>query len=275
MGVYSGAFNSLIDFNNSPFLLFIISILIVLGGLGFPVMINISSYYTKGERLSLHTKLVLIITAILIVVPFFLFLGLEFNNEASIANMNFVDKISNSLFQIISPRTAGYNSLSLANLKEASLMLIIILMFIGASPVSTGGGIKTITFAVLILSLKAFIKNKTEINMFGKRISRVFILKSLAIFIIASFSVIIGSFIILSFEPHFNILESVFEVTSALATVGLSIGGTAKLSVLGRFLIILYMFIGRVGLITFVISLLAKKEAKEGIRYPEEKLIIG
>lgn len=176
--------------------------------------------------------------------------------------MNFVDKISNSLFQIISPRTAGYNSLSLPNLKEASLMLIIILMFIGASPVSTGGGIKTITFAVLILSLKAFIKNKTEINMFGKCISRVFILKSLAIFIIASFSVIIGSFIILSFEPHFNILESVFEVTSALATVGLSIGGTAKLSVVGRFLIILYMFIGRVGLITFVISLLAKKKQK-------------
>lgn len=275
-GGYSGHYTSIIAFNRSVPVIMTISFLIILGGIGFPVLANIIFFAMRKQRLSLHSKIVLCMTAILIVVGTVLFMILEKDNINSIGNMSFSDGLLNAFMQSVTTRTAGYSSLNLENLHEATLFLMILLMFIGASPASTGGGIKTVTFAVLVLSIKAVIKDKLEITIFKRRLSKGVIPKALAIFITASFALVTGTFILTTIEPRFDLLESCFEVASALATVGLSIGGTPNLTLAGRILVMMFMFAGRVGMITLFMSILSKELDKESkIRYPEEKVMIG
>ena len=181
-----------------------------------------------------------------------------------------------SLFQSVTTRTAGFNTIDLTFMKESTLFLMIIFMIIGASPASTGGGIKTTTFAVLILEVKSFIRQKQDIEIYNRRVSVGAIRKSLSIFLIAICVISLGTLIISITEPHFTLLEAGFEVVSAFATVGLSIGGSASLSVLGKLFIIIFMFIGRVGSLTFFTALLIRKNKKKTlIRYPEDKIIVG
>ncbi len=276
LGSKYGEFSSLIGINDSYFVLMTISILIILGGIGFPVMINLVNHRLTKERLSLNTKIVLITTAALLIVGTILFFALEYTNVDSIGNKGFFQKILNSFFQSTTTRTAGFSSLDFTKFREQTLFMMMILMFIGASPASTGGGIKTVTFAILIMNMHATIKDNSEVNIYGRRISEQTIKKALAIFMIAMIFFVLGTLILVTFEPEFDLIASAFECASAIATVGCSIGGSQNLSIIGKLLISLYMFAGRVGMITMFISLSRKTFSNtSNIRHPEENVLIG
>ena len=275
MGEVSGEFSSLTYYFNNFTVTITVSLLIIFGGLGFPVILDVFKN-RKFKKLNTHSKLVLSSSAFLILSAMLFILILEFDNPDTLGKLEFKDKILASLFQSVTTRTAGFNTIDLTFMKESTLFLMIIFMIIGASPASTGGGIKTTTFAVLILEVKSFIRQKQDIEIYNRRVSVGAIRKSLSIFLIAICVISLGTLIISITEPHFTLLEAGFEVVSAFATVGLSIGGSASLSVLGKLFIIIFMFIGRVGSLTFFTALLIRKNKKKTlIRYPEDKIIVG
>ena len=186
------------------------------------------------------------------------------------------EKLLSSLFQSVTLRTAGYTTIDLTLLKESTLFLMIILMLIGASPASTGGGLKTTTVATLFLTVKSFILGKEDIEVYQRRISSTTVRKSLGIFFIGVFIALFGTLILSIVNPEFTLLECSFEVISAFATVGLSIGGTPSLTALGKILIMILMFLGRVGSLTIFIALLSRNNRiKSKIRYAEGKIIVG
>ncbi|MPM92649.1 Ktr system potassium uptake protein B [bioreactor metagenome] len=186
------------------------------------------------------------------------------------------EKLLSSLLQSITLRTAGYNTIDLTVLKESTLFLMIILMLIGASPASTGGGLKTTTVATLFLTVKSFILGKEDIEVYQRRISSTTVKKSLGIFFIGVFVVLFGTLMITIVSPEFSLLESAFEVVSAFATVGLSIGSTPTLTTFGKIIIMILMFLGRVGSLTIFIALLSRtNKIKSKVRYAEGKIIVG
>lgn len=274
MGVFSGEYSSLTSFVDNGLINIVVCTLIILGGLGFPVMLDIINN-KKYSKLNIHSKIVLNTTAILIVIGFLFIFIAEFNNR-NLGDLNLKDKLLSSLFQSVTLRTAGFNTIDLTVLSESTLFLMIILMLIGASPASTGGGLKTTTIATLFLSLKAFILGKEDIEVYQRRISSTNVNKSMGIFFIGVFIVLFGTLLLSIVNPGFNLLECAFEVVSAFATVGLSIGGSPHLTSIGKILIITLMFLGRVGSLTIFIALISKNiKGKSKIRYPEGKVIVG
>lgn len=274
MGQTSGEFSSITYYYNNVLFIITISALITLGGLGFPVILDVTK--TKNFKdLNIHSKIVIISSISLILIGMFFILVLEYNNEKTLGHLNLKDTLLSSFFQSVTARTAGFNSIDLTLLRESTLFFMIILMFIGASPASTGGGIKTTTIATLILSVRALIYEKEDVEIYNRRIANGVIRKSLGIFLIGVLVVVLGTFIISVTEPHFSIIEAGFEVISAFATVGLSIGGSPTLSGLGKIFIILFMFMGRVGSLTIFMALASRVRKKSLIRYPEGRIIVG
>ena len=275
MGGISGQFSSLTYYVNNFTIVITISMLIILGGIGFPVILDVIRN-KKISKLNLHSRVVLFSTAILIVFGMiFIFLA-EYNNPETLGSLGFGGKLLAALFQSITARTAGFNTIDLALMRDSSIFVMIILMFIGASPASTGGGVKTTTIATLILTVKSFILQKQDIEVCERRISESTIKKSLGIFLIAIVVVVGGTLIISVTDPEFTLPEVGFEVVSAFATVGLSIGGSPNLSILGKIFIMLFMFMGRVGSLTIFMALASKGVKKNPpIRYPEGKIIVG
>lgn len=275
MGVVSGPFSSLTYYVNNFTITITISLLIILGGIGFPVILDVIRN-KKLSKLTIHSKVVLFSTIVLIAFGMLFILLLEYNNPNTLGKLGFGGKILASLFQSITIRTAGFNTIDLAAMRESSIFVMIILMFIGASPASTGGGIKTTTIATLILTVKSFILEKQDIEVCKRRIIETTVKKSLGIFLIGITIVVMGTLIISITDPDFSLLEVEFEVVSAIATVGLSIGGSPNLSVLGKIFIMLFMFMGRVGSLTIFMAL-ASRGVKNNppIRYPEGKIIVG
>ena len=275
MGVISGPFSSLTYYVNNFTITITISLLIILGGIGYPVILDVIKN-KKLSKLNLHSKIVIFTTAILILFGMVVIFGLEFNNPKTLGSLSFKGKILASLFQSVTLRTAGFNTVDLALMKESSIFLMIILMFIGASPASTGGGVKTTTVATLVLTVKSFILEKQDIEVCERRIGESTVKKSLGIFLLGLTVLVIGTLIISITDPDFNILEVGFEVVSAIATVGLSIGGSPNLSVLGKIFIMLFMFMGRVGSLTIFMALASRGVKKNPpIKYPEGKIIVG
>lgn len=276
MGNVSGLFSSLTYFYDNTLIMITISMLIILGGLGYPVILDILKN-KKFNRLNLHSKLVLTSTVILLLLGFVFILLAEYNNPQTLGNMNLKGKILSSTFQTTTLRTAGFNSIDLSLTRESSIFLMIILMLIGASPASTGGGIKTTTVAVLALTVKDFLCGKDEIQIFERSISLDNIKKSLVIFFIAILIFIIGTLALSVTNPQFSLIQCVFEVMSAYATVGLSIGGSANLNIIGKFIIMFLMFLGRVGSLTIFTAILSINIAKKdnNIKRPKGKIIIG
>jgi trk system potassium uptake protein len=274
MGGVSGNYSSLTYYIDNTTINLTIGGLIVLGGLGFPVILDILRT-RRFSKLSIHSKIVLTSTAILIIIGTILIFTIEYNNPDTIGNLSIKSKLLGSLFQSITPRTAGFNTIDLTKINEGSLFIIIILMFIGASPASTGGGIKTTTLATLILTVKTFIVGKEDVEIYNRRISYSIVNKAVGVFFMAITIVVISTLILTISEPKFNLVESLFEVVSALATVGLSIVGSFNLSSIGKFVIIFCMFAGRVGSLTVLIAIAARGDKKQLIRYPEGKIIVG
>ncbi|SHK02421.1 TrkH family potassium uptake protein [Desulforamulus aeronauticus] len=266
-----GGFRSLTGYVEDPIINFAISIDIILGGIGFTVMADLLQY-RKRQRLSLHTKLALLVTAALLLVGTLVIFLLEFHN--TLQPLSWSGKLWASWFQSVVPRTAGFNSLDLTALRPATLFFMVILMFIGASPGSTGGGIKTTTFALPGLAVFSLARGKEDAELFGRRIPKEQVYKGLAIILLAVSWVVLAT-LILDVVEKADFLRILFEVVSALATVGSTAGLTPTLSDTGRIVIIITMFLGRVGPLTVAYALSTRQRRKQQFRYAEERIIIG
>lgn len=262
--------NSLISYDHSPYIMLVISLLIVCGSLGFIVIMDLIGY-KKRHKLSLHSKLALIVTGILILVGILLF----FITRFSFYKSDFLVYFVQSLFFAITPRTAGFAIQDYSSLSQASLFLTIILMTIGGTSGSTAGGIKTTTIGVFILNIRAVIRREKHTRFGNRTIPQNLVKQSYESIFLYFSLVIISTFILLVLEPNLKLDQVLFEVVSALSTVGLSMNVTPELSSASKGLIGLLMFIGRVGIFTIIYSLNTKNREEALYKYPEENVMVG
>lgn len=258
--------DSLVPYREDAAVLLVTGALIVVGGLGPAVVAALAA----RRRLDLHAKLVISTTSLLLVLPTALFLAVEWNN--TLAGLEPLDRLVNAWFQAVTFRTAGFNSVDFAAIRPATWTLGILLMFIGGSPGSTAGGAKTTTMAVLALAVVATIRGHREVQVFGRRVPHRTIYEATAIatgFVLSSVLALAG----MQLTGQADTVPALFEVISALGTVGLSMGTTAKLDVIGKLLIMGCMFAGRVGPLTLFIVLVGRD--RPGRRYPLESVQVG
>lgn len=289
--IYYGIFHAVSSFNNAGFDLFgeyssitryvgdpvvnlTIAFLIIFGGLGFTVLSDLYSH--KGKKMMLHTKMVLTMTGILILVGAILIFLVELSNPKTLGSLDPMTKALSSFFQSVTARTAGYNTLDMAGLRSTTLLVLIILMFIGASPGSTGGGIKTTTFASVTLYVASLFRGESSVTFKERSIAQDVIQKAVAV-IFMSFVLVLFVTGILTLTEKADFLILLFEATSAFATVGLTVGLTPTLTNIGKIAIIFTMFAGRIGPLTLVFALSHKRNGPQQsqIKYPEEKIMIG
>lgn len=264
--------DSIYPYRNDNLINITLMSLVVIGGLGF--MVTAEIFRKKSfEKLSTHAKLVLIISASLIVIGTLAFYLIESQAGGVLYKEGFKNSIMQSAFQSISARTAGFYSVKLNQMHDTSVLLLIILMVIGGSPGSTAGGLKTTTFGVLLLSTISIFKQEDEVTIFNKHIEPKIIRKALAIIMVYLGLIFIVIFI-LSLSENFKVIDISYEVSSAFATVGASRGITQDLSTLGKILITISMYLGRIGPMTMAYSLGLKSKTKY-IRYPEANISIG
>lgn len=254
----------------------IIAILVLLGGVGFPVLNNLLSYplRRKGRaawRLSFHSKMVLSVSGGLLAIGTVGIYVLEF--QGTLSELSWLDKWIAALFHSVSARTAGFNTLNVGDFSDATLFLLILLMWIGGSPASTAGGIKTTTFGVMLATLKAMLNRREEVSFFKRSLSPIAVQKSLSIAFTSS-ALLAMFLLLLLFIEEGDFKAIMFESVSAFNTVGLSTGITSELSPLGKLIIIATMFIGRIGSLTIAFSL-AERVMKGKYTYPQERVIIG
>lgn len=267
-----GEYRSLTGYVSDPIVNVLTMLLIVLGGLGFVVLSDLI-HCRSFRKFSLHSKVVLTMTGILILAGALVIFIFEFTNPKTLGPLGSGGKVLAAFFQSITTRTAGANTVDIGSLRQATVFFMIILMFIGASPGSTGGGIKTTTFMTLIGAALAMIRGREDIVLFRYRLQRERIFKALTLTILA-LGLVISVTMILSATEDRDFLRILFETTSAFGTVGLSTGITATLTPFGKIMICLTMFAGRLGPITLAYALGPKAE-KELYRHPEGKMIIG
>ncbi len=266
--------NSFMDFRYNMNINFVITTLIIFGGIGFPVMSDIQKTMQKRfklSRLSLHSKIVLTSTIILIILGVIGFYISEYNSEMK--GFNISERLISSYFQSVTTRTAGFNTIDNSNLSMGSVLLSIILMFIGASPGSTGGGIKTTALVIVIVSVLSIFRGNREANIYRRKVSNEIVLRVMALIALSIVFISLMLFLLFLFEP-LPFEKILFEVFSAFGTVGLSMGITAELSQFGKLIIILLMYMGRVGPLTLIYAL-SEKKVTSNFRYVEEKISIG
>ena len=265
--------NSLLDFSGDIIINFTIMALIILGGLGFSVIRDVYHYRHHFRKWHLHTKLVVLSTIILLLSGFLFFFIMEYDNV--LANFTLKDKIIASLFHSVTIRTAGFYSTPMGEITEASKFFIIILMFIGASPASTGGGIKTVTAMVIILTVKSVIEGKDDIEIFRRRIPYTIANRALAITVI-SLGFLVFVTIIFSIVEPYPFIDLLFQTSSALGTVGIASFDNSKLSDISKLLTILCMYTGRVGPLTLTLAFAKRQSSNNNlIKYPEDQIMVG
>ncbi|MGV3539197.1 MAG: TrkH family potassium uptake protein, partial [Rufibacter sp.] len=282
-----GLYNPAVRYNYSMQL--VLGGLIVLGGLGFPIVFNLYRYLRQKIRhlgnsllskkqprhrprlLNVNTLLVTITTALLILVGMVLYFVLEYNN--TLAEHSLYGKIVGAFFGAVTPRTAGFNTVDMAALTAPTVLLYLLLMWIGASPASVGGGIKTTTFAVAILNIVNLAKGKDRVEVFKREIEQESVYKAFAIILLSLVVIGLAVFLVTVFDPEVGLAAVAFECFSGFSTTGLSLGITPLLSNPSKIVLILTMFLGRVGTLTLIIGLLRKVSTLR-YRYPEETIII-
>ncbi len=277
--LFSGSF---MGYEGDLYINLIMAVLIFLGGIGFVVILDtVKGVFIPGpyrkSRLSLQSKIVLITSFILIAAGAGLIYLLESDN--TMTGMSVKEKLLGSVFQSVTARTAGFNTLAVGRFAPGTLVLLVFLMFVGASPGSTGGGIKTCTFAIVVAAAWAMSKNRDKVFMFGRTLPRTVVRRAILIFVLAIGWLLAATFLFSISERNALgagdlVIRSLFEVTSAFGTVGLSTGITPCLSVFGKVLIIITMFVGRIGPLTMALAI-ALEEGKVGYSYPEEKVMVG
>ncbi|MEG4091930.1 TrkH family potassium uptake protein [Microcoleus sp. Pol12B4] len=295
-GVWSAIFHSVNSFNNagfsiysdnligyitSPMVNFTVSGLIIFGGIGYQVIMEM--YLWLRDRFnkspictvfSLNFKVVTTTTAVLLILGTLAFLVLEYDNPDTFGSLNFPQKVMAAWFQSVTPRTAGFNTISIGQMTEASLFLTIALMFIGASPGSTGGGIKTTTFRILFCCTTAVIEGQEDVECYQRQIPPPMILKTISV-VFGSLLVAFTSAILIELtNPQVEFIAALYEAVSAFATVGLSTGITPTLSAMGKLILIATMYIGRVGVLLLISAAFGDPKPRS-FKYAEESLLVG
>ena len=277
--------DSLARFSDDPLVLITVMVLIVSGGLGFVVWFDISEKggklvkekklpFSAARRLGEHTRLVLFMTLTLILSGAVFVFFAEYDNPGTIGNMPFGQKVLNSLFESVTFRTAGFSTFDQGGLTQTTVILGCILMFIGGSPVGTAGGIKTAVFAIVVANALSFIRNKNETTLKKRRVSDFVIRKSNAIFTVSLFAAITCLLLLTAFED-LDLCDSVFEVFSAVGTVGLSRGVTPNLGTAGKIIIMTGMFLGRIGPISMAIFFNSNNNSKNRVKNAEGTFFAG
>ncbi len=295
-GLWLSIFHSISAFNNAGFSLFAdslmqyvhapgvnwaITILVIAGGIGYQVIMEAFLWLRDRiqgccERVvfSLHFKLVTSSTVLLLLAGTAMFFLAEYANPETLASFNLGEKLTAAWFQSVIARTAGFNSIDIGSMHDASLFFMVALMFIGASPGSTGGGIKTTTASVLLICTRTVLRGNEEVLAYQREIPPGRILKAISVVVGSGAMVIVMTILIAFSSPDFNFLQVLFEAVSAFATVGLSTGITPELSALSKLLIIATMYVGRVGVLLFMAALVGD-HGPSLVRYPEEDLLVG
>jgi trk system potassium uptake protein TrkH len=295
-GLWYAIFHSVSAWNNAGFSLFpdnlisyrsdwivnsVISALIIFGGIGYQVIIEmylwtISKIKGKAERFcfSLNFKVVITTTILLLLGGTVAFLLTELNNPGTFEAFSFKDKLLAAWFQSVTTRTAGFNSIDIGKMTTAGLFITMGLMFIGASPSGTGGGIKTTTFRIMYNTTKSVLQGKSQVNIYQREVPSTLILKAVAVVFGTAASIVAITVLVSSFEANSELLPVLFEVVSAFGTVGLSTGITSSLSVASKLLIVLAMYIGRVNILLLIAALIGDP-SPSSLHYPEENLLVG
>ena len=274
--------SSLSSYVFNPIINYVTMALIVLGGLGYivwwdiiRVIKNKIKHKTKMiSSLSLHSKIAVFTTVFLIFGGGLCFFIFEYNNPLTMKDYNLYERITSSLFQSVTTRTAGFFTIPQENLSSASTILSVLLMLIGGSPVGTAGGIKTVTFVILIASAISAIRNKEEVNVLHRTIKKEAVSKALAVTLM-SFSVFFISSLLLSYTSGADVMNVIYETASATATVGLSRNFTGTLDNIGKIIIIITMYLGRVGPISLAVAFKVKKDKQYKIKNPTEEVSVG
>ena len=269
----NGNFNSLTGYANNSIILLTLSFLIIIGGLGFTVIIELYNFQKK-KKLSINSKIVLLVTGTLIIIGTILMLCFEYKNPETLGMMNAKDKLLNAYFAAVTPRTAGFNSISTDSMSMAGKFITIILMFIGGSPGSTAGGLKTTTVGILVLTVICVLKGREETEAFGRRFSKETVYKSFTIVAVGVMWVVIVTLMLTILEPQHSFINLFYEAASAFGTAGLSTGVTQSIGGLSKILLIMSMYIGRVGPLTVLFAIINRNK-KKGYKYPEGKILIG
>lgn len=290
-GAFQALFHAVSAFNNAGFSLYpdnlaafvldpyvnlVIAALVVAGGLGFFVTVNLLRRFRLGRRarLTLHTQIVLAATAVLIVGGSLTILALEWSNPASLGQLDPAGKALAAFFQAVTPRTAGFSTLDYARFRPATLMFTMLLMFVGGSPGSTAGGIKTVTFVVLVGSALSQARGRGELTLFGRRISSRNAVQASATALLGVLLVGAAITVLLLTEPSLRFERTAFEAVSAFATAGLSAGVTPLLTDTGQVVIVVLMYLGRIGPLTLTTAL-ARGPRESPLEYPHEEVLVG
>lgn len=269
-----GGFNGFTPYVVDPVVVLTVCALITLGGIGFIVMNEVYEYRETG-RLSIHTKVVLFTSLFLTVGAMIFIFIFEYANPKTLEPLSFPGKVLGALFQAVTPRTAGANTLPIGDLTQSTLLLTIILMYIGAGPGSTAGGIKVTTFAVLSCAVFSQMRGKDDVVMFRRRVVTETILKALSVAIIGFLLIMVVTMVLTVTEQQMHpFLMYLFEATSAFGTVGLSMGLTPELSAWGKLVLVFTMFAGRLGPLTMAFAI-AMRRKPDAFRYPKGKIMIG
>ena len=266
--------NSLENFSNNPTILYTIIVLVVLGGLGFFVLVDIiDKFRGKNIKLTFHSKVIIYMTLGLILFGFVTFFVGQVGSYIKQGSLSWI--INNSIFQAISSRTAGFNTLPLDSMNSFTTIFLVMLMFVGGGPGSTAGGIKITTLALVFVFIRAVIKGQNSYVLAKKDIDSDLVKKALLVFILMTVLVCLFISLMLLVEPNLDTVKVIFESVSGFCTVGLSFGITSNLSIIGKILLILSMLVGRIGAITILIYLMNIKPVVNNIRYPDGKILIG
>ncbi len=295
-GLWLSVFHSINSWNNAGFSLFkdnligyqssilvnlTVSVLIIFGGIGYQVIFEL--YLWLRDRLlrkpgkivfSLNFKIATTTTVVLLILGSIAFYLTELHNENTFASLDLGHRIMASWFQSVTPRTAGFNTIDYGKMTETGLFITIGLMFIGSSPGGTGGGIKTTTLRILISCTRTILQGKEEVSLFQRQVPLSLILKAIGVLVGSVIAVVIATTLISITDPKFEFIQILFEVVSAFATVGLSTGITASLSAVAKLIIILTMYVGRVGVLLLMGALLGDPRPSR-IHYPEENVLVG
>lgn len=271
--------NSLCSYALNPVINITTMLLIIFGGIGFIVLLDIGKMLKNKKRrhfkfLSLHSKIVLSVTSFLIIAGATLFFIFEYNNPLSIKEFSVPEKIMVSLFQSVTTRTAGFATIAQENLTNASAFWTMLLMFVGGSPAGTAGGIKTVTLFVLFANARAVVRNKRTVDAFDRQLSVDAIKRAEAVFVTSLFIVIASTLFLSAFSDR-GFLDIIYETVSATATVGLSRNFTGTLNAVGKIIIIMTMYLGRVGPISLAFAFAANKKSENVIINPVEEISIG
>lgn len=271
MGV-NEAYSSLVAFEGDVVVNLVVVTLILVGGIGFIVWDDVARHKWHVRRYLLHSKIVITTTLVLTAAGTVLFLITE--DQAAFAGMSPLERFLGALFSSVTPRTAGFNSVDTAALSNSGKIITMVMMFIGGSPGSTAGGVKTTSMVVLLFYAVAMVLNREDINLFGRRLTDEVVKKANAVVIINSTLTIIATVIIMTLQPLLNFEDVLFEVLSAIGTAGMTVGITRDLNMISRVIIIVLMYCGRLGSLSFAL-VFAQKNTQASVRRPQEKIIVG